>query len=381
MSDRPGTLPTSLHAYERFHRWRHRQRARWPGLFASSFCIAAPPASPAPTVVLHRDGTAQLSLTDAPVVICDGCALLQPVPSTSSSSASTLPPRAALSSAPILRCVTCGFATPLGALRRLLGLSSAGPALPTSLILALFVEAVGVPHASASAPSDRRSWFADADARRAALTELLTAIGVADECVLATPSSVDTHWAAANAQRVLCSSVQPPLRFRPTRRTQVQTDLLSSAISRADCVLEDVVSVWRGDMVSDDHARVVDALSRLHQLSASFVSARRDARIINHAIGTIPNVQLRVSQPSPPLPVLSNAPHSRAPTADAPPFRAPTSDAPPSRAPTSVAPPSRAPTSDAPASDAPRTTVPPADAPPSDALPPLAPPIDAMTSR
>lgn len=313
MSPSSATAPdrATLRIHMRLQRWRHRERTRQPGLFASSLacCTPEPPVS----LQRLRNGRCQLLISGAPIVLCGGCGalLVSPDAEHAASSASTQPPAGA-STDSWVTCDGCSFTTPVGTLRRLLDLpDDRGPALAADIAQALLIEALGAPRSCKLHDKLLREWLLDLNSRTAGLDALCGALGVRDEQLepVAVTDAKDETLAMIEAERFLVRSIprdvmQPiPFSVAQLRTGSIDADSGTSAAEareaaeRAKTLVTEAVRIWRNAM-GEATADAISAASilKLRALGKEYLVERTRARIYNLSQLHVPQ-KIQVTQP------------------------------------------------------------------------------------
>lgn len=309
-------------SYERLQRWRRRQRARWPGLFAPSIgtfstdisCEARKELQSSTLIVqFHRDRSSQILINKVPIILCDGCAALQPLAQAQTSSASTQSPQSqpALTGEEFVRCDTCAFTTPLGHLRRLLSLPSCGPSFPVDVAFSLLVEAVGAPAAIKSSSDEHTSWFLDTKCRERGLDALLIALGLCDEQLCTSPQAFVDHIPLINycleTERFIDNHASHPdiphIQYSVTdllvHAKVVEYNQADIAAKRSSTLIAEANQIWKNILSSSETVKYSQALHRLGTIGREFFLEQAKARQFNHNLRPIPASSFYMAQSDP----------------------------------------------------------------------------------
>lgn len=299
MSPSPDTAPdrATLRIHLRLQRWHHRERTRRPGLFASSLTSSTP--QPPVSLQRLRNGRCQLLISGRPVLLCGGCGALLASSDAerAASSASTQPPAGA-SNDSWVTCDGCSFTTPVGILRRLLGLpDDRGPALAADIAQALLVEALGAPRSCKLHDKLLREWLLDSNSRIAGLDALCGTLGVRDEQLepIAVTDAKDETLAMIEAERFLARSIPRdvmqsiPFSVAQLRTRYIDADAGTSAAEareaaeRAKTLVTEAVRIWKNAMGEGKTADATAAGSilKLRALGKEYLVERTRARIYN----------------------------------------------------------------------------------------------------
>lgn len=301
------TVPNAT--YERLQRWRRRESKRWPGLFSPSLTTTpSAKGSHEISLVKLRNAHYSLLIDENPVSICDGCGSLMKVGCILASSDSTLPPSRSQDARETFRqCQSCRFPTPVGPLRRLLGLQPCGPEFSTGVALSLLIEAIGIELALKERHPDLHSWFLDRSCRIDGMDAMMTALGIHEEQLCdSSPLSPyqDTISFAErqyilDAETFLRNSIPDPM-FPPLPFTI--TSLLGStcnhhagldAANRSNALIGEATRIWRNIGSHDNRG-----LRKVKALGAEFLAEQMRARKLNHS-GLRLTETIRVTQRNP----------------------------------------------------------------------------------
>lgn len=306
----PSITNVTLATYLRLRHWRGLQQLAWPGLFSDSIGVPQPSSKSATTraitVESFRNTELRILIDAIPVIICDGCGALQQLEASHGSSDTTLPPSNADFSSLFILCTLCTFPTPLAHLRTLLSLPSCGPHLPTSLALAILVEAASLPNSLDIAQPSLRAWLLDSSCRNQGLHLLLGAIGAREEQLFSPNPSESDHLgendfslirentfgdiqrAELFLQKRFTSSVVPTIPFsvKDVRRKPVMAEEGREAASLALHFVNEAIRIWKECQSQPQNRRHT---LKMNMISRKFSDAQARARIFNH-------VHLKISE-------------------------------------------------------------------------------------
>lgn len=318
----------SARVYARYQRWRRRERGRWKGLFRGGICSAIAGSEPAAEMSLERlgDGRAHVFIDGRLLIVCDGCGSLVQLDGSIGSSGSTLPPNPSHTHQSLsdrwVRCTLCQFATSLGGLRAILGMSgTAGAPFDYNAALALLVEAKGPQSVVEMDMSGVEDWCKSEPRRMLGLQFLLKMIGVCEEDLIHPKFSVshngqhlfdneDDLAAREEAEAFICAlpcAERLVLPFAVRSLSSVGTgnspslrNMRKEALDAAEIsakIVTEAAGIWDTILQAEEQTTEAtqDVLQKLWHLGNDLREQQTRARMFNHA-SCQPQTSSRASQ-------------------------------------------------------------------------------------